>query len=154
MPRFDVNFADPKRFFYPGETVAGTITVRVDEPIRTRQITVQFEGKCHISWHTGHGKDMKFHWNSEDYFKHKSTLLAPTSPPEEGISLQVGDYTYPFQYRLPAELPPSYTTCWNDGYVLYCMKVFVEDLDSPSNHPDESISFKVVLEFVGEKSER
>ncbi len=40
MPRFDVNIADPKRYFYPGETFAGNITVRVDERMRTKSIVL------------------------------------------------------------------------------------------------------------------
>ena len=140
-----MNFADPKRYFHPGEIVAGTITVRVDEPMRTKRITLEFEGKSHVSWTTGHGENMKFHWNNEEYFKHKDILLPPTSPPEEGIPLQVGDYTYSFQYQLPDSLPPSFIAPITRGYVQYCMNVTVEDIDRDAPHrPDTQIRFKVI----------
>ena len=145
MPRFDVDFADPKQYFHPGETLAGTITMRVDEPMRTKQITLEFEGKSHVSWRTGHGEDMKFHWNNEKYFKHKDILLPPTSPPEEGTSLQVGKYSYPFQYQLPNALPPSFIAPMTSGYVQYCMNITVEDIaQSAPRHPDSQIPFKVI----------
>ena len=137
LPRFNVDFVDSKQYFYAGETLAGTITVRVDEPMRAKRILLEFEGKSHVSWKTGHGKDMKFHWNNEEYFKHKDIVLPPTSPSEEGISLQVGEYIYPFQYQLPIALPPSFIAPITSGYVQYCMKVTVEDIaHSPPHHPD------------------
>ena len=146
MPRFDVKYTDPKRFFYPGETVAGTITVRIDEPLRVKTITLEFEGASHVLWTTYKHNDIKIHGNNEEYFKHKYILLPQTSPPEEGILLPVGDYTYSFQHQLPNTLPPSFDLSHTD-YVRYSMKVAVEDFENDALHyrpdSDSQITFKV-----------
>ncbi|XP_028394255.1 arrestin domain-containing protein 3-like [Dendronephthya gigantea] len=148
MPRFDVNFADPKKFFYPGETIFGDIIVRVDSAVKCKKISLKFKGKSSVRWTTGSGDDRKTHWNNEEYFNNSVTLVTPL-PPESEIILQPGDFHYPFQFQLPNNLPPSFEAPFTTGAVLYYMKIKI-DVDSWRLKSDieEKIPFKVVASPV------
>ena len=143
MPRFDVNFVDPKKFFYPGETIVGTIIVRLDSALSCKSISLKFKGKSYVRWTTGSGDDKKTHWNTEEYFKNAITLLAPL-PPQKEITLNPGDHSYPFQFQLPNNLPPSVDAPIVSGYISYHMKIRI-DVDSWRLKSDieEKIPFKV-----------
>ena len=145
MPRFDVNFVDPKKFFYPGETIVGNIIVRVDDSaITCKKISLEFKGKSHVSWTTGSGDDKKTHWNTEEYFKNSITLLPPL-PADEKITLNPGEFNYPFQFQLPNNLPPSVSDApFVTGHIRYYMKIKI-DVDSWRLKSDieEKIPFKV-----------
>ena len=144
MPRFDVNFVDSKTFFYPGETIVGNIIVRLDSPINCKKILLKFKGKSSVRWTTGTGDDKKTHWNNEEYFNNSATLLAPL-PADEVITLNPGDYNYPFQFQLPNNLPPSVDHVpVETGCIRYYMKIKI-DVDSWRLKSDieEKIFFKV-----------
>ena len=146
MPRFDVTFSDPKTFFYPGETIVGNIIVRLDSAINCKKVEVKFKGKSYVRWTTGSGDDKKTHWNVEEYFKDNFTLAAP-APQENLLSLPPGDFSYPFHFQLPSNLPASVETHGlATGYVRYYMKIKI-DVDSWRLKSDieEKIPFKVEL---------
>ena len=125
MPLFYVNFVDPKTFFYPGETIVGNIIIRVDSTIRCKKISLKFIGESYIRWTTGTGDNKKTYKNTEEYFNNSMTL-APL-PPEKGITLNPGDYNYPFQFRLPNNLPPSVDHApIETGYIRYYMKIKID----------------------------
>ena len=129
MPRFFVNVEDPKGFFYPGEVIAGHITVMFDEATKIKNITMKFKGDSRVGWTTGSGDERKFHSNHEVYFENCLLLVEPPKP-DEYIILQPGEFHYPFQFQLPPNLPPS-TSIAKDGgigYVHYFMesKIFMK----------------------------
>ena len=143
MPRFDVNFADPKKFFYPGETIIGNIVIKLDSAINCKKISLKFKGKSHVRWTTGSGDDKKTHWNTEEYFKNSVTLVAAL-PPDSEITLCPGEFSYPFQFQLPSNLPPSVEAPIVTGNIRYYMKIKI-DVDSWRLKSDieEKIPFKV-----------
>ena len=143
MPRFDVNFTDPKRFFYPGETIVGNIIVKLDSALNCKKISLKFKGKSHVTWTTGSGDDKKTHWNTEQYFDNSIILAAPL-PPDSELTLLPGEFSYPFQFQLPNNLPPSVDAPHVTGYIRYYMKIKI-DVDSWRLKSDieEKIPFKV-----------
>lgn len=124
MPRFDVDFVDSKKFFYPGELIVGKIIVRVDESaVNCDKITLKFKGKSYVRWETGSRDDRKTHKNSEEYFKHEISLLEPV-PPDKDLTLLPGEFELPFRFQLPNNLPPTVDhTPWVTGYIRYYMKI-------------------------------
>ena len=128
MAQFQINFTDPKGFYYEGETVAGNATVVLREEMRFHKLTIKFKGKSYCRWTTGSGDGRKSHWNHEDYFKEKVILLTAASSSND-IWLGPGEYNYPFSFHLPTNLPPTFESARDTGYVRYYMKVAF-DMDS------------------------
>lgn len=124
MPQFVVDFADPKGFFYPGEIIVGRVIVRLDEAITFREMTLRFKGKSKVDWTTKSGDQEVGHTNKEVYFDTRLSLLEPPQP-NTYVSLQSGEFSYPFQFQLPPDLPPSvdYRSSGNIGLVHYLMTV-------------------------------
>ena len=143
MPRFDVNFADPKTFFYPGEVVIGNIVVKLDSALNCKEISLKFKGKSYVRWTTGSGDKKKIHRNTEEYFKRAIILAAPV-PPDSEMTLLPGEFLYPFEFQLPNNLPPSLDASYGTGYIRYYMKIKI-DVDSCRLKSDvgEKIPFKV-----------
>ena len=144
MPRFYVNFVDPKTFFYPGEIIVGNIIVRLDSTIRCKKISLKFKGESYVKWTTGTGDNKKTHKNTEEYFNN-SVTLAPL-PHEKGITLNPGDYNYPFQFQLPNNLPPSVDHApVETGYIRYYMKIKIDvDWWRLKSDIEEKIPLKIV----------
>jgi hypothetical protein len=126
MPRFLVDLENPKGFFYPGEVIAGHITVILDEAIKIKKITLKFEGDGRVEWTTGSGNEREFHSNHEVYFKNK-LLLMEAPEPENFIMVQPGEFHYPFRFQLPPNLPPSTIVAVDGGRcnVQYYMEIEV-----------------------------
>ena len=143
MPRLDVNFADPKKFFYPGESIFGNIIVRVDSAAKCKKVSLKFKGKSSVRWTTGSGDDQKTHWNDEVYFNNSVPRLKPS---HSEITLQPGEFCYPFQFQLPNNLPPSVDVpvLYCTGVVQYYMKIKIDvDTCGLKSDIEEKIPFRV-----------
>ena len=152
MPRFDVNFVDPKTFFYPGETIEGNILIKLDSAIRCKKISLEFKGKSYVYWTDPTEDETTSFESTEEYFEDSVTLLAPL-PPEKEIILNPGVYNYPFQFRLPNNLPPSVDHApINMGYIRYYMKIKI-DVDSRARRWRLKSNFEKKIPFqVGRKN--
>lgn len=129
MTRFEVQFTDPKNYFYPGESIAGNIIVLCDEPVTCRRILLTFYGESFSKWTEGSGDSREWHYNTEEYFNTTIILLAP-SPPHSNITLSPGNVILPFQIRLPRNLPPSFDVkryIVYVAYVRYLMIIRIQD---------------------------
>ena len=157
MPQFVVDFADPKGFFYPGEIIVGRVIVRLDEAITFREMTLRFKGKSEVHWTTGSGDQRKFHSNKEVYIDTRLSLLESPQP-NTYVSLQSGEFSYPFQFQLPQDLPPSAhcSSSGGMGFVHYLMTIEIFTKNNTKT-PKESAStfFEVsvhkVYNYIEEK---
>jgi hypothetical protein len=112
MARIFANIDNPKGFFFPGEVIAGRVTVIFDKVVKVKKIILQFKGGSFVKWID---TDRKYYSDGEAYFDINLLLM---KPPEfdEYNTLQPGEYHYPFQFKLPPDLPPSFrVTILKDG---------------------------------------
>ena len=144
MPRFLVNIEDPKGFFYPGEVIAGRITVMFDEATKVKKITLKFKGDSRVEWTTGSGDQQQSHSNHEVYFDNSLLLVEPPKP-DKYIILQPGEFHYPFQFQLPPNLPPSASIGKDGGigYVHYFMEINI--FTKPQNMKDRIASIPFLV---------
>ena len=125
MPQFVPHFADSKGFFYPGEIIEGRIIVRLGKAIKIRKMTLRFEGKSKIRYAINSGNHTEVHSNKEIFFDARRVLLEPSPPHEASVLLQPGEFSYPFQFQLPPNLPPSVVVHIGEhkGFVQYVMTI-------------------------------
>ena len=115
-----VEFANPKELFYAGEHLVGKVIVSLGRAIRCEKMTMQYTGYSDVSWETREGDRIKTHRNEDEYFNASTVLLAP-QPPDEHVTIPQGELTYPFEFNLPAHLPPAMIT--PHGKVVYYIAV-------------------------------
>ncbi|KAK6179417.1 hypothetical protein SNE40_011782 [Patella caerulea] len=70
-------------------------------------------------------REIRHHSATEEYFDVSNTLLSkdPTSKAETRV-LPAGQYTYPFQFQLPSNIPSSFEGQY--GHIRYYIKVMIE----------------------------
>ena len=143
MAQFLVNFSDPKGFYYPGENVTGSITISLRDEIRFRELTLKFKGKSYCHWTSGTGDNKKSHTNQEEHFKHKIVLLTSLSTSDD-MSLGPGEFSYPFIFQLPCNLPPTFESSRHTGYVQYSLKIAFNVNSGLKSDIKAKIPFKVI----------
>ena len=106
-------------FYYPGETIHGTINFKVEKPFEFQVITLRFRGESRVSWIQGawQGSSEEFK-DSEVYFDDCTSLLTATDTENTLLS---GEFQFPFEFQLPVYLPP--TVAKYHGGVWYYMKI-------------------------------
>ena len=106
-----VEFANPKGLFYAGEDLAANVIVSLRKAMRCQKMTLQYVGYNRVFWDRtdGQGNSYSVDRNGEEYFYNPMVLIAPRSPFEDVIIPQ-GELNYPFQFSLPANLPPTINT--------------------------------------------
>lgn len=125
-----VEFANSKELFYAGEDLVANVIVSLGRAIRCKKMTLQYIGYSTVFWDStdGQGNSYTLNRNGEEYFNNSMVLMAPRSPFEDVIIPQ-GELNYPFQFSLPARLPPSINTRY--GHISY--GIFVEILGVVAN---------------------
>lgn len=105
---------NPREGVYrPGDTVNGVLEYAIDEPTEYKDITVSLigKGKFHVS--KGSGKNKRHYYGKEEYIN--ITINVLNKRPGETVTLPFGNYTFPFEFRLPGDIPSSYSN--NSNYV-------------------------------------
>jgi len=88
--------------FDPGGVMRGKVLVRIAKPMKSRGIYLSVEGKEKVRWTEGSGNNSRT-YRDEHVIIDETTLL---SGGQEEI--QIGNYEYPFECRLPEDSPPPY----------------------------------------------
>ena len=84
--------------------IEGRVIVRLGKAIKIRKMTLRFEGKSKVHYTTSSGNQQEFHSNKEIFFDTRFVLLEPSPPHEASVLLQLGEFSYPFQFQLPPNL--------------------------------------------------
>ncbi|TMW63922.1 hypothetical protein Poli38472_014627 [Pythium oligandrum] len=99
--------------YWPGDTVAGHVTLRVHQPIETKAFELAVIGEEALTWTTRHkngssGTRTMYH-ERQRYLLDIRLVLAPPG------RFTPGDYVFPFALVLPAGLPSS--LAYRNSYV-------------------------------------
>ncbi|XP_037653081.1 arrestin domain-containing protein 1 isoform X2 [Choloepus didactylus] len=94
---FEICLSHGRIVYSPGESLAGTVRVRLGAPLPFRAIRVTCTGSCGVS-----NKANDVAWVVEEGYFNSSLSLA-----DKG-SLPAGEHTFPFQFLLPATAPTSF----------------------------------------------
>ena len=95
--------------YSPGSTITGSLTIEVDKPKRYKALEVYLLGKGLVEWTERIGSNHPITYSAgEVYMNEKLTLWRSEDSPNGTIP--VGRHTYPFQFRLPATCPSSFSS--------------------------------------------
>jgi sporulation-control protein spo0M len=102
-----VVYSDPHQpFYYPGSDVKGAVTVSTDTPKDYDRIVVKLYGRADVQWTEGSGDNSTTYSNNVTYIKQRYILWSKENSPVG--ELPMGEHTFPFQYQLPQNIPPSF----------------------------------------------
>lgn len=109
--------------FTGGDTVRGVCRLHLEEPLPLRGVRVRFHGFERAEWSEGSGKNRRTRRAERSFFDHVETLfgqpalgvletvgdvLSGLTSKDRYERLPAGDHAFPFEYRLPVELPPDF----------------------------------------------
>ncbi|XP_058455955.1 arrestin domain-containing protein 3-like [Malaya genurostris] len=117
--QFDEN---PHGVYFPGQTLAGSVEIRLSEETKVKGIALRIE----VKWNekTGTGKNRRtIHYRGRQDYMHSTSYLVGS---KEGntIVLLPGMHTYRFACVLPSNLVTSIEA--EHGHVRYTVKVILE----------------------------
>ena len=100
----------PQQVFFPGSEVSGALLFVLHEAKSYNCIEIALHGDAHVHWTetqgTGDDSREESYTAREKYVKLEALLWSKQQVPDG--KLQPGEYNYPFQFILPAHLPPSF----------------------------------------------
>lgn len=145
---FSILLQKQNPIYYSGETVAGTVIVRVIERLKCNSISMTILGRAKVHWtetrrrsHTSNGKT---HTHTETvHFTAEESYLNSTTPfmmkqPESDMYIEAGDYSYPFQILLPPNLPTSFEHQF--GQIRYSISATIDIPWAFDKHTTRSFS--------------
>lgn len=104
--------------YAPGQTIAGTLILEVEEPKSYQQVAVHLKGKGCVRWSRGSGEHRRTYYAREKYADEKVVLWKCEDSPD-GL-FPVGRYTYSFEIVIPADCPSSFKS--TIGNIVYTIK--------------------------------
>ena len=102
--------------FFSGSEVSGILVVKVDEPKSYKNIQITLVGQAHVSWSVNSGNNNQTTYTSnETYINLRAIVWRKEQVPTQ--ELHAGIHNFPFQFQLPARLPPSFQG--SAGWIRY-----------------------------------
>ncbi|XP_059470737.1 arrestin domain-containing protein 17-like [Neocloeon triangulifer] len=121
LEKFQIFFDLNPAVFYSGRIVTGRIVVVTSTPKKLRGIYVKIKGESHVRWTTRQNKHTRVHQAFENYFNNKFAVFGRADGEE---TLEPGEYSFPFYYTLPKNLPSSFEGDF--GFIRYTLKAVME----------------------------
>lgn len=125
--------------YAPGQTIAGTLTLEVEEPKTYQQIAVLLNGKGSVTWSTGSGEDSETYHAKEQYAYEELVLWKCEDSPDGFFP--AGRYSYSFEFVIPANCPSSFKT--RIGKIVYAIEGVISTGALRLNHVDRH-EFQVI----------
>ncbi|XP_061836827.2 arrestin domain-containing protein 1b isoform X4 [Nerophis lumbriciformis] len=97
LQEFDITFANNKVVYSPGESISGTVKIRISNSLQYKAIKVKCQGSCGIST-----KVTDTSWTVEEQYLNSTLSVA-----DKG-TLSAGEHNFPFQFLIPAAVPTSF----------------------------------------------
>ncbi|XP_074660646.1 arrestin domain-containing protein 3-like isoform X3 [Tubulanus polymorphus] len=138
---FHITFDRANPVYYEGETVSGCLTLRAEEPLKTKGVRLMFSGKAHVGWdydssggaerqreYGDMARVVENHSNDETYLNctvcvcgdsRKGRCKCGYNNNKEFV-LEPNQYMFPFKLELPENLPPSFESKF--GWIRYEIK--------------------------------
>ena len=127
---FSVNLEKPNAIYLAGETVRGTLQLRVRERFKINSVNMVVCGYSRVHWSettgTGSSRRTNHYSNYEEYFNMK--LMFACQEGNHALYLEPGDLSYPFQITLPSNLPTSFEH--NHAHVRYSFQGNIGTLEA------------------------
>ncbi|RUS79983.1 hypothetical protein EGW08_012248 [Elysia chlorotica] len=132
---FEIVLTGPEHVYFSGQVLQGHVILELEKDTKVKGIRMVIRGKAFVHWSEqsmrGPGesrfKSIRHHSATEEYFDFSQQLLskgAESGHQEEKRVLEAGQYTYPFQFRIPTTAPSSFEGQY--GFIRYWVKVTIE----------------------------
>ncbi|XP_035235728.1 arrestin domain-containing protein 1a [Anguilla anguilla] len=110
---FDITLTNNKVVYNPGESISGTVKIKLAKSLQCQAIKVSCQGSCGVS-----NKLNDDVWTVEEQYFNSTLSVADkgTVPP--------GDHSFPFQFLIPDTAPTSYEGPY--GKITYRVKAFID----------------------------
>ncbi|CAB3411178.1 unnamed protein product [Caenorhabditis bovis] len=154
LAAIQIRLAGDRQVFFPGDLVAGTITVEIPDGFKARKLTTRLVGKAYTYWEGDARNNTKIknnvivrvRHNTADHHAKMIYVKAETATWKNENSRHewsTGTYNYPFSFQLPLKCPPSFEG--ELGYIRYFIKVVI---DRPWKFDDKLAKCFTVLPVV------
>ncbi|KAI1900542.1 hypothetical protein AGOR_G00051000 [Albula goreensis] len=110
---FDITLTNNKLVYNPGESISGTVKIKVANSVQYKAIKVNCQGSCGVS-----NRLNDTNWASEEQYFSSTLSLA-----DKG-TLAPGDNSFPFQFLIPDTAPTSYEGPF--GKITYRVRAFID----------------------------
>ncbi|KAJ8263390.1 hypothetical protein COCON_G00158470 [Conger conger] len=110
---FDITFANNKLVYNPGESISGTVKIKIGNLLHYKAVKVNCQGSCGVSNKL----------NEEDWAVEEQYFSSTLSVADKG-SLARGDHSFPFQFLIPDTAPTSYEGPY--GKITYRVRASID----------------------------
>lgn len=113
LQEFEITFDGNKVVYSPGESITGTVRIKVAQSLPCKAIKVNCNGFCGVTT-----KVNDTAWTTEEQYFNTTVSVA-----DKG-TLKPGEHTFPFKFLIPATAPTSFEG--NYGKIIYRVRSFIE----------------------------
>ncbi|XP_034056170.1 arrestin domain-containing protein 1a [Gymnodraco acuticeps] len=112
LQEFNITFDKNKDVYSPGESISGTVSIKVGQLLQCKAIKVNCNGFCGIT-----SKVNDTAWTLEEQYFNSTISVA-----DKG-TLKQGEHTFPFKFLIPESAPTSFEG--NYGRIIYRVRAFI-----------------------------
>ncbi|KAM4578256.1 arrestin domain-containing protein 1a [Fundulus diaphanus] len=113
LEALEIEFDGDKAVYTPGESISGTVTVKLNQSLQCKAIKVNCNGFCGIT-----GKINDTAWTTEEQYFNNTVSVA-----DKG-TLKQGEHRFTFKFLIPATAPTSFDGSY--GKIIYRVRAFIE----------------------------
>lgn len=124
---FSITLQKPTPIYFVGETIVGSVNLRVRERFKINSVKMVINGSCYVRWTESHGSGKNRHtvtYSAHETYLNYNTMLVTKQPHENELYLEAGDLTFPFNIVLPPNIPTSYEHQF--GKVRYSVQATID----------------------------
>ena len=115
--------------------MTGKVVITVDKPKKYKNIAIGLYGAAKVHWTESDGNNTSTYSNYIKYVKEELVVWSLENSPTN--NLPIGEHTFPFEFRLPRNIPNSFEGAY--GHVRYHVGVTVRNgllkLNHKAAHP-------------------
>ncbi|XP_062274070.1 arrestin domain-containing protein 1a [Scomber scombrus] len=113
VQEFEIAFDKNKVVYSPGESITGTVTVKLGQQLQCKAVKVNCNGFCGIT-----SKENDTAWTTEEQYFNSTVSIS-----DKG-TLKQGEHKFPFKFLIPASAPTSFEG--NYGKIVYRVRAFID----------------------------
>ena len=65
---FEVKLDETNRVFFPGDTVSGSVNLKLKEDLKIKEMRLECRGEAYLNWPEYSGSYTRYHYNKERCF--------------------------------------------------------------------------------------
>ncbi|KAJ4941430.1 hypothetical protein JOQ06_011309 [Pogonophryne albipinna] len=132
LQEFNITFDKNKDVYSPGESISGTVSIKVGQLLQCKAIKVNCNGFCGIT-----SKENDTAWTLEEQYFNSTISVA-----DKG-TLKQGEHTFPFKFLIPESAPTSFEG--NYGRIIYRVRAFINTPRFAKNYNTEKAFYLLCL---------